>query len=83
VNNSSWEIRHVYLQPSDQDLWSLDQLNGSAIAPGGSYTLGAACDGQTTKVITEDKDGCFLNSTVSCGSNSTWTITNSLSPDCD
>jgi hypothetical protein len=83
VNNSNWEIRHVYLQPTDQDIWSADQLNGSVIAPGGSYTLSnAACDGQSTKVIAEDKDGCFLNTTVSCGSNATWTISNDATPDC-
>ena len=83
VNNSNWEIRHVYLQPGDQDAWSEDQLSGSVIAPGGSYTLSnTACDGQSTKVITEDKDGCFLSQTVSCGSNSTWTITNSATPNC-
>jgi hypothetical protein len=83
VNNSSWEIHHVYLQSGDQDPWSADQLSGSVIAPGGSYTLSnAACDGQSTKVITEDKDGCFLSQTVTCGSNSTWTITNNASPNC-
>jgi hypothetical protein len=83
VNNSNWEIRHVYLQISDQDAWSADQLGGAVIAPGGSYSLSnASCDGQSTKVITEDKDGCFLSQTVSCGTNSTWTITNEASPNC-
>jgi hypothetical protein len=83
VNNSNWEIRHVYLQPTDSDLWSGDNLGGVVIAPGGSYTLSnAACDGQSTKVITEDKDGCFLSHTVTCGSDATWTITNDASPDC-
>ncbi len=83
VNNSNWEIRHVYLQPTGEDTWSTDQLNGSAIAPGGSHTLSnTACDGQSTKVITEDKDGCFLNHVVSCGGNATWTITDSATPDC-
>src|ERR1700716_396148 len=55
VNNSNWEIRHVFLQASDQDPWSQNQLNDSVIAPGGSYTLSnTACDGASTKVITED-----------------------------
>src|SRR6267143_4724658 len=66
VNNSNWELRHVYLQSTDQDIWSNDQLNGSIIAAGDSYTLSnVVCDSQSTKVITEDKDGCFLNHTVS------------------
>jgi hypothetical protein len=83
VNNSNWEIRHVYLQASEADTWSADQLNSVVIAPGSSYTLSnAACDGVSTKVITEDKDGCFLNTTVSCSSNTTWTISNDATPDC-
>jgi hypothetical protein len=82
VNNSNWEIRHVYLQAGDQDAWSADQLGGSVIAPGGSNTLSIACDGQTTKVITEDKDGCFLTKMVSCAGNTTWTITGDSTPDC-
>ncbi len=83
VNNSNWEIRHVYLQATDQDTWSSDLLNGTAIVAGSSYTLsGIACDGQSTNVITEDKDGCFLTRSVACGSDSTWTITNDASPNC-
>ena len=83
MNNSNWEIRHVFLQASDQDPWSENQLNDSAIAPGGSATVSnAACDGAATKVITEDKDGCFLYKTVSCGDNATWTITSVATPDC-
>jgi hypothetical protein len=82
VNNSNWEIRHVFLQASDQDPWSEDQLNGSAITAGRSYTLSPTCDGQTTKVIAEDADGCFLNTTVSCGNSGTWTITNDATRDC-
>ena len=83
VNQSGWEIRHVYLQAGDQDTWGEDQLGGSVIASGGSYTLSnLTCDGQSLKVITEDKEGCFLNTTVSCGGNATWTISNDLHPDC-
>ena len=83
VNNSNWEIRHVFLQASDQDPWSENQLNDSAIAPGALATVSnAACDGAATKVITEDKDGCFLYKTVSCGDNATWTITSAATPDC-
>jgi CCR4-NOT transcriptional regulation complex NOT5 subunit len=83
VNSSNWEIRHVYLQASDQDVWSTDQLGGTVIAPGASFTLNTTCDGTSTKVITEDKDGCFLNTTISCDGTTTWTITNNLTPDCD
>lgn len=84
VNNSSRAIRHVYLSPSNQDNWGPDQLGGSMIGSGGgSYTLSnVACSQSDIKVITEDQNGCFLYQIVSCGQNSTWTITNDATPDC-
>ena len=40
VNNSSHEIRHVYLSPPDTNNWGPDQLSNSVIAPnGGSFTI--------------------------------------------
>src|SRR5688500_12853293 len=76
VNNSSREIRHVYLSPPNQDNWGPDQLNGSIIGSGGgSYTIGnVACSETNIKVIAEDQNGCFLYQIVSCGQNATWTI---------
>jgi hypothetical protein len=84
VNNSSREIRHLYLSPTNQDNWGPDQLGGSVIGSGGgSYTLSNVSCGQAgIKVITEDQNGCFLYQTVSCDGSSTWTITNDASPDC-
>ena len=84
VNNSSRQIRHVYLSPSNQDNWGSDQLGGSMIGSGGgSYTISdVACSQTDIKVIAEDENGCFLYHNVSCGQNSTWTITNDAAPDC-
>jgi hypothetical protein len=84
VNNSSREIRHVYLSPPNQDNWGPDQLNGAVIsAGGGSYTLGnVSCDQGSVKVITEDQNGCFLYNVVVCAESATWTITNDAVPDC-
>lgn len=84
VNNSSREIRHLYLSPSNQDNWGPDQLGGSMIGSGGgSYTLSnVACSQTDIKVIAEDHNGCFLYQIVSCGQSSTWTITNDATPDC-
>ena len=84
VNNSSREIRHLYLSPSNQDNWGPDQLNGSMIGSGGgSYTLSnVACSQTNIKVIAEDQNGCFVYQIVSCGQNATWTITNDATPDC-
>ena len=84
VNNSSREIRHVYLSPSNQNNWGPDQLNGMVISSGGgSHTLSnVSCDQTSIKVITEDQNGCFLYKIVACGDSSTWTITNDATPDC-
>ena len=84
VNNSSREIRHVYLSPTNQDNWGPDQLYGASIGSGGgSYTLSnVSCEQANIKVITEDQNGCFLYQVVACGQSSTWTITNNATPDC-
>ena len=84
VNNSSREIRSVYLSHVNTDDWSSNQLsNGAVIAPGQSYNLSnVTCDQQQVKVIGEDQDGCFLSTVVSCGDSATWTITNATARDC-
>jgi len=83
VNNSSKEIRHVYLSPTNSDNWGPDQLGSSVIAAGGgSVTLSVACDASSIKVIAEDHQGCFLTKVVSCSEATTWTITADAAPDC-
>jgi hypothetical protein len=83
VNNSSREVRHVYLSVPDSNNWGSDQLGSSVIsANGGSVTINASCDGSSIKVIAEDHQGCFFYQVVSCSENATWTITNSATPDC-
>ncbi len=82
VNNSSRQIRNVYLSRVDVDDWGANQLS-SAIAPGQSVTISNfSCDAQQIKVIGEDQDGCFLSAVVACGTSSTWTITNDTAADC-
>jgi hypothetical protein len=82
VNNSSRQIRNVYLSHVDVDDWGANQLS-SAIAPGQSVTISnISCDSQQIKVIGEDQDGCFLSAVVACGTSSTWTITNDTAADC-
>jgi hypothetical protein len=83
VNNSSREIRHVFLSPPDQNNWGPDQLGSSAIAPnGGSATVSASCGGASIKVIAEDHEGCFSYQVLTCSDNATWTITNDTTRDC-
>jgi hypothetical protein len=82
VNNSRWEVRHLYLSPVDNDNWGPDQLSEMVIAPGQSYTLNVSCNQAEVKLISEDQDGCFLSQTVACTGNAVWTITNDLVPNC-
>ena len=83
VNNSSREVRHVFLSAPDSNNWGPDQLGSSVIsANGGSVTINASCDGSSIRVIAEDQDGCFSYQVVSCSENATWTITNTTTRDC-
>jgi hypothetical protein len=83
VNASNWEIRHIYLSPTDHDDWGANQLGDSVIPPSGTFTLtDVACNQSDIKVITEDQNGCFLYQVVACGGNAVRTVTNSETPDC-
>jgi hypothetical protein len=82
VNNSSREIRSVYLSPVSVDDWSGNQLS-AAIPAGQSRNLSnIACDQQQVKVIAEDQDGCFTSTVITCGDSATWTVTNETARDC-
>jgi len=82
-NNSQREIRHLYIAAGNPNNWGPDQLNGSIISSGSSYTLNSvSCDGSSIRLIAEDQNGCFLYNMVSCDSNATWNITDSTTADC-
>lgn len=83
VNNASRTVRNVYLSHANADDWSANQLGSATIGSGQSFNLSnIACDAQQIKVIGEDQDGCFLTTVISCGENSTWTITDDTARDC-
>jgi hypothetical protein len=83
VNNSGREVRHVYLSPTNADNWGPDQLGGSSIVTGGTYTLSnVSCDQANVKVIAEDQDGCFVYQVAACGGSETWTIASDAARDC-
>ena len=82
VNNSGWEIRHLYLAPANTDNWGPDQLNQSPIGPGVSRTINVSWDQSTVKLVAEDQDGCFLTTTIEASGEQTWTITSSSARDC-
>jgi hypothetical protein len=83
VNNSSRQIRYVYLSHVNADDWTGNQLTGNGISPGQSATVSNfSCDQQQIKVIAEDADGCFLSTVIACGDNVTWTVSNDTPADC-
>ena len=84
VNNSSNEIRHVYLSPAETNNWGSDQLGNSGIAPGGGTATisGVNCTSSNIKVIAEDDEGCFVYQIVQCSESATWTISANSSRDC-
>jgi hypothetical protein len=82
VNNSSREIRNVYSSHVDADDWSADLLGDDTITAGHSSSVSVGCDGQQVKVIAEDQDGCFASTVVTCGGNSSWTVTDETPRDC-
>ncbi|HEV7377591.1 MAG TPA: hypothetical protein VGN95_22940 [Pyrinomonadaceae bacterium] len=71
------------MAPVGVDGWGADQLNGTVVGNGESFTLNnISCGGDGVKVITEDQNGCFNYNTVSCATTTTWTITDDSAPDC-
>jgi hypothetical protein len=84
ANNSSREFHHLYLSPVDRNEWGPDQMDGTVLKTGQTFTITeVSCSGNEIKVIAEDKDGCFLYGVVGCAQASTgWTITDATPPDC-
>ena len=83
TNNASREMHGMYLSLAAQSGWGPDQLNGSALLPGGTFTLqGVACPSPNIVLIAEDEGGCFLYQPVSCASGVLWTITDGTPRDC-
>jgi len=82
VNNSSWEIRHLYLSPASNDNWGPDQLNNSPISAGATRELNVSWDQSSVKLVGEDQDGCFLSTTVQTSPSPTWTITSQAARNC-
>ena len=82
VNNGGSEICHFYLSPPDNDNWGPDQLNETGISPGATRNLEVSWDQATVKLVAEDQDGCFLNTTVAATGSPVWTITSDTARDC-
>ena len=82
VNNSAKDLRYLYLSPTGNDNWSSDQLNDAGISAGGSRTINFNWEQSSVKLVGEDRDGCFLTTTVTVASSIEWTITNDTPRNC-
>jgi|SRR5882724_6938693 len=82
VNNSGWEIRRLYLSPVDNDNWGPDQLNDSSISPRATRNLNVSWDQSSVKLVAEDQDGCFMDTTVEASGNPVWTIASDATRNC-
>lgn len=76
INQSNWEIHHLFLSSSADDQWGPDQLEDEVLAKGDSITLtGIDCDDYDIKVVDEDGDECTIQEVNLCGDDSYWKIT--------
>ena len=74
VNQSSWDITHIYFSPSNAKKWGKDHLKNEILEQGDSLTLTGVSKGQwDVRVIDEDGDECIL-SDITINANDKWVI---------
>ena len=84
INQSKWEIHHLYLSSSSDEEWGPDQLEDEILTKGDSLTLtDIPCDEYDIKVIDEDGDECVIEAVDLCRDNSFWKITDKDLLECE
>jgi hypothetical protein len=84
INQSKWEIHHIYLSSTDDEHWGDDQLEDEILEKGQSLTLtNIACDTYDVKVVDEDGDECVIEEVDLCGDESYWKITDKELLECE
>lgn len=84
INQSKWEIHHIYLSSSDDRSWGEDQLEDEILTKGDSLTLSnIPCDLYDIQVVDEDGDECVIEEVDLCGDNSYWKITDKDLLECE
>jgi hypothetical protein len=85
VNQSKWEIHHLYLSSTTEKSWGPDQLGDEVInAQGGSFKLtNIDCDDYDIKVVDEDGDECVVEKVNLCGDDTVWKITDKILLACE
>jgi hypothetical protein len=76
INQSKWEIHHIFLSSTEDESWGPDQLEDSVLGKGESLTITSIpCDLYDVKVVDEDGDECIIEQVDLCGNNAYWKIT--------
>ena len=85
VNQSKWEIHHLYLSSTTDKHWGPDQLGDEVIqAKGGAFTLTKIdCGDYDIKVVDEDGDECVVEAVNLCGDDTVWKITDKILLACE
>lgn len=84
INQSKWEIHHIFLSSSDDQEWGPDQLEDEILAKGESLTLtGIDCDLYDIQVVDEDGDECVIEQVDLCNDHSYWKITDKDLLECE
>ncbi|HYH08292.1 MAG TPA: hypothetical protein VEK11_14645 [Thermoanaerobaculia bacterium] len=84
INQSKWEIHHLFLSSSEDEEWGPDQLGEDVLTKGDSFTLtNIPCDTYDIKVIDEDGDECVIEQVELCNDNSYWKITDKDLLECE
>jgi len=84
INQSKWEIHHIFLSSTDDDHWGPDQLGEDVLAKGESLTLtNIECFTYDIKVVDEDGDECVIDEVELCGDESYWKITDKDLLECE
>ncbi len=84
INQSKWDIHHLFLSSVDEDSWGPDQLGEHVLESGGSFTLrGIPCDEYDVRIVDEDGDECVIEEIELCADRSVWKITNQDLLECE
>lgn len=84
INQSKWEIHHLYMSSTDEESWGPDQLEDEILTKGDSFTVtGIPCDEYDIKVVDEDGDECIIEAVDLCRDESYWKITDKDLLECE
>ena len=84
INQSKWEIHHIYFGSSSDETWGDDYLGEDVLAKGDSLTLSEIeCGDYDIKVVDEDGDECVIEEVSLCGDNVFWKITDKDLLECE